>query len=566
MPRLAIRNQTAVVLIVALVAAAVGTLLLQLWIGQREEIDFTLRQTEERSRQLARAMNGRLQFLVRTADFVLLEGRRTQASDPARFPELVRALSKSFPESAELQMTVANAAGDVVYSYRPLAGPVNFADRDYFRTLRTSPDRLIITGPLVGRVIRNWIVLFVRPVLRDGRFEGVITLSMSPKYLSQVLAEVELPGESNVSIFDLDGRYVARNRDLEQVLGKHVAPGRPFVGSDPPARGTFTAMPTIGRGERIFSWERIPGTRLVVVVGLEAATELGPIERRYRERWIALLTLLAALLVSGGGIAYLARRLQRQRAALSESEARYRNLAENLERRVEERTRELEVALKEMDAFSYSVSHDLRAPLRAIGAFAHMVREREAPALSDEGRRRLATVEANAVRMGQLVDDLLSLARLSRAPLAREALDVGALAAAVAAELRPQFPAARIEVGSLPPAHADPTLLRQILLNLVGNALKYSAKRPDARVEVLWDDQQGAYAIRDNGAGFDMQYAGKLFGAFERLHPESEFPGTGIGLAIVKRAVERHGGRVWAEAAPGAGATFYFALGESGAE
>ena len=159
-----------------------------------------------------------------------------------------------------------------------------------------------------------------------------------------------------------------------------------------------------------------------------------------------------------------------------------------------------------------------------------------------------------------LVDDLLALSRLTRAVLVEQEVDIAAMAGFAVDELRLQYPRATIEIGRLPVAGGDPTLLRQMLINLIGNALKYSSKVEAPRVEVGWDAEQGAWFVRDNGAGFDMRYAEKLFGTFERLHADAEFPGTGVGLAIVKRIVERHGGRVWAIGEPGKGATFYFTL------
>jgi signal transduction histidine kinase len=229
----------------------------------------------------------------------------------------------------------------------------------------------------------------------------------------------------------------------------------------------------------------------------------------------------------------------------------------------EEKARSAELARsnRELEAFSYTISHDLRAPLRHIGGYARMLQEDAGDQLDAEMRRYLDTIGDSSRRMGMLIDDLLAYSRLGRKSLERVEVDMEDLTRRMVEEL----PDARdkIVVSGLPPVHADPVLLRQAWFNLLSNALKYSAPRGDAaRVEIEGTRANGRarYVIRDNGVGFDMRYADKLFGVFQRLHSQDEFEGTGVGLAIVQQIVERHGGRVWAEAAPGAGATFYMEL------
>ena len=241
--------------------------------------------------------------------------------------------------------------------------------------------------------------------------------------------------------------------------------------------------------------------------------------------------------------------------------ARVRAHAQDLEATVRQRTEALVAANKELESFSYSVSHDLRAPLRAVDGYARMLQEDYAAALDDEGRRLLGVVRENAVRMGRLIDDLLAFSRLGRQEAAKQALDMTVLAREVAAELA-NGSGAKVEVDELPAAHADRALMRQVWANLIGNALKYSGKRADARVQVGGHEtaRESIYWVRDNGVGFDMRYAHKLFGVFQRLHRAEEFDGTGVGLAIVQRVVARHGGRVSAESAPGQGARFEFSL------
>ncbi|HXU73667.1 MAG TPA: ATP-binding protein [Polyangia bacterium] len=236
-----------------------------------------------------------------------------------------------------------------------------------------------------------------------------------------------------------------------------------------------------------------------------------------------------------------------------------------LNRELEARVAELAAANAELEAFSYSVSHDLRGPLRAIDGFAQILEEQHRAQLDEQGRHYLARVRAGSARMGHLIDDLLSLARVSRAEMHRADVDLGAIVREIVDELRRRDPARSVETSVAEPlhAHGDGRLLRAALENLVGNAWKFTGKSAAARIGFGLERRDGrdCFFVRDNGAGFDMAYAHKLFAPFQRLHPQSEFEGTGIGLATVHRIVTRHGGRLWAEASPGQGATFYFTLG-----
>ena len=250
-----------------------------------------------------------------------------------------------------------------------------------------------------------------------------------------------------------------------------------------------------------------------------------------------------------------------------EADEKIRELNTNLEQRVAERTSELEAANKELEAFSYSVSHDLRAPLRAVDGFSQAVLEDYGAQLPEAGRRDLQTIREGAQRMGILIDDLLTFSRLSRSPLNKVDVNTGKLVRNVLEGLKSQKDGREIDVriGDLPACLGDPALLNQVWINLLSNAFKYTRQRHPAVIEIgcKLERDEKVYFVRDNGAGFDMRYVNKLFGVFQRLHRADQFEGTGVGLAIVQRIVHRHGGRIWAEAELNQGATFNFTLKES---
>jgi signal transduction histidine kinase len=316
---------------------------------------------------------------------------------------------------------------------------------------------------------------------------------------------------------------------------------------------------------------------LVMVVGSAATLAVSPPFPS------ALLVTGLLLSASAGVIAFLLGRSQRNARVLAaanraldrgmhearEGEAALRRLSEELEQRVHDRTAQLEDTLSELEALNFSVSHDLRSPIGAVLNFVAILEEEHCPQLPPAGRELVSRIRSSAGRAIEQLDGLLKLSRAGRAALELESLDMAALAReAFAQACGADRDTIELEVSSLPPARGDRTMIGSVLLNLLANSVKYTRGREKRRITVSSATADGlnVYAVADNGVGFDDRFATKLFRAFERLHPSDRFEGAGIGLAVVARIVQRHGGRVWAEGHPDAGATFFFSLPAAGGE
>ncbi|GAB1445466.1 MAG: PAS domain S-box protein [Cyclobacteriaceae bacterium] len=233
------------------------------------------------------------------------------------------------------------------------------------------------------------------------------------------------------------------------------------------------------------------------------------------------------------------------------------------EQHLKEKKSELEVAIQELEAFTYSVSHDLRAPLRAVAGYAQMLYEDYHDTIDSEGKRLLQNIQYNAEKMGKLIDDLLTFSRLGKKKINKTTVDLEANVRQIVHELREVTPYhAQVVIHPLHHVHADQSLLNQVIINMISNALKYSSKKENPLIEITSEEKEGEihFSVRDNGAGFDPNYTHKLFGVFQRLHTEIEFEGTGVGLAIAQRIIHKHNGKMWAEGKEGEGATFYFSL------
>jgi light-regulated signal transduction histidine kinase (bacteriophytochrome) len=296
---------------------------------------------------------------------------------------------------------------------------------------------------------------------------------------------------------------------------------------------------------------------VLVLASGAAGAELTLLAARHRidDRWgNVLLTAFMVLLISGAAVlTWLCRRIRKEMAERNRQTAALDRV--NLS---------LETANRELESFSYSVSHDLRSPLRAIDGYSQMLEEDYGAQLDETGRRYIRTIRNGSQQMAALIDDLLAFSRLSRQSLNRQTVDMTALARRAAAEVLEGHPEPKpaVKIAELPPAAGDPALLRQVWTNLIGNAVKYSAKSaaPQVQIRAAAEGRLVRYEVQDNGVGFDMKYVDKLFGVFQRLHSADEYPGTGVGLAIVQRIISRHEGAVTAQGECGKGATFQFTL------
>ena len=678
---------TAVALFTALVVMVLWGMSLRLQAQLQEQV---LARAEVRSQQLANAMAGQMEALLAVLNLGLLDLRSqwTQAGEESRdgFKAVERRLLASLPEGLVLNLSVVDAGGTVIYSS---LGPVPrtwVGDRPHFQALRSGADRMVLGEPVRSRQNGQWIVVVGLPVLVNGQFAGAMHLAVSTDYLARTLGRLTLSDNDLVGLVHPNGVFLARSLDNGAAMGQQVPSSRPYMQDPQAMNGSFRQTGAVDGVPRLFGWQRLAGTGVVVVVGLSEASVLAPLEATRRQSLMLTTVLSLALAAIGAWIAYLLWKLVRgrdqvasseqrlklaQRIArvghweysratrfmhwsdevfrifgqdpasfqpsferywalvhpddrsrleamfgdarssradlddvhrilrpdgtvrsvrligestpsghvpayhgtiqdvteLSEAQASLERLNGELERRVKGRTRELVALNRDLESFTYSVSHDLRTPLRSIHGFATVLAESEAGRLSDEGRDALRRIQDGARRMGLLITDLLSMAQQSRAELKVQSVNLSELARSVAAELERGDPSRQGGVQWLIEDHlrvqADPGLIAVVMQNLLGNAWKYTGRTGMARIELFWlgeADGMVSFCVKDNGAGFNMAYADQLFQPFKRLHHQHEFEGTGVGLASVQRILQRHGGSVRGEGAVGQGASFCFSL------
>ena len=651
----------------------------------REQV---LQQAEQRSLHVADAMAGQVQAHLNTMDVTLRTLRDHWVREPReRFDVLTKDALASLPPGLVSHVSVADASGQLVYNSLGLDTVRYVGDRESFQVARLGSDLMRVSATVQSRLTGRWVFVVDRPLLRQGRFDGVLYMVVESAYIARELGQLELSDQDVVSLVHPDGHYLARSQGNEASVGKKVPADRPYRAQPALSHGTYRVDDVVDHAPRTYGWHRLPDSGLVVSVGLADSSVLAPLAPALQRNLLVTGVLSLLLLGFGGVIVQNQRRMARSQRALERSEAGLKEaqqlsglgsweydldsgrlwwsdevyrifevdpalvqpsferflgwvhpedqtlvrqafeasvrdrrtynvvhrlllpggrvkfvrqrgvthyegeravrsmgtvqdvtemrttqlalqqLNEELESRVSKRTGELAQANRELEAFAYSVSHDLRTPLRSIHGFACVLEEEEVDKLSEAGRRHLQRIQDGSRRMGQLITDLLSLTHLKRAQLQQEPVDLSELARSVLAELQRTEPWRVVDwqVEDGLQAMADPGLMRVVLQNLLGNAWKYTGQTPRAQLsftQVGTEDGLTTFCVRDNGAGFDMAYAAQLFQPFKRLHAHHEFEGSGVGLATVSRVIRRHGGEVRGEGAVGQGAAFYFSLPE----
>jgi signal transduction histidine kinase len=470
---------------------------------------------------------------------------------------VVRALALYGPDG------VRRASSDNVDAELPLS----LAGAELFALHRAGEAHgLSISAPIRARSDQSWRLIVSRSSVGAGtELLGVVAAALDPRRLAESYKAIELGPNASVALYTRHGVLLAAHPWRDDMIGTTVKAAA--VIADPSRKIAAAVDPQVSPFNQRLAFSAntpLPGYPLTLSLMADRETVLAPWRREALVGGAAAILVAALMLALGVVLDRHLRRRDESMAAQEQSEQAIQSLHDQLERRVAERTAELSAANRELESFAYSVSHDLRAPLRSIDGFSRILLEEYAGRLDPAVTGHLSRVRKAAQSMGQLIDDLLSLSRVTRSEVRHIRTDMSGIARTIIDELRAEAPEreldARIEPGIV--CVADPNLLHIALYNLLANAWKFTSTRERASIELgaLLRRGETVYYVRDNGVGFDMNYAGKLFGAFQRIHSTREFEGTGIGLATVRRIVERHGGAVWAEAEVNQGATFYFTL------
>ncbi len=507
------------------------------------EVELSRRETI--ARLAAITLSERFGSLVDIAVSLAHRPRVEQLVAAGRWDEAIqhlRSLPQDLPHIERLFLADVHGTLQADAPRLPGARGKNFAFREWYQGVRrewkpyVSPTYLLTATPRLR-------VFAVSVPIRNisDRVIGILVLQIRIERMFEWIKTINTgPGEF-IYVVDSKGQlaFHSRYRDPGHITNLSESPvvQKMRVGD----HGVAVGFEPMEQEDSIVAYALVPGHGWGLVTQQPTRTSRALAARDAHLWWMVIVVYVLVLLLGATSV-FLASRIavESRRAA------------------------KLRAANRELEAFSYAVSHDLRAPLHSIDGFSQALLDDHADRLDKAGQKHLVRLRAATARMGELIEDLLQLSRVTRAKMRRETVNLSALAESVVEDLRHAEPQRQVDVVIQPGllAESDAKLLRIVLANLLANAWKFTGKQPAARIELgVLDGKEGrAFFVRDNGAGFNMAYAGKLFGAFQRLHAESEFPGTGIGLATVQRIVHRHGGRIWAEGAVNRGATFYFTL------
>jgi signal transduction histidine kinase len=539
---------------------------------------------------------------------------QARGHNTSSFESFFTTMRKVYSDYTDLGIVETNGA--VISSSFGLKGVTNILDQPHFQRVLRLHDLVVGDFQPASPLIKASLPVAYPLLDEEKRLIRVLYAALDLDALNRVLAQVPVPEGGVAEVFDSKGRLLARYPDPQKWAGKSCGDSPLFATISARLEGTAD-MPGLDGAPRLQAFTTIrcggePG--LFVNVGIPASLAYSETTRIlvinlailgavaflalvaawiYADRYIlhplsALLSstrrltsgdLSARVGISHGSAEFqllaqafdeMAASLQQQGAEMDRSNEMIRRLNTNLENRVTERTAQLEGLNRQLEAFSYSVSHDLRAPLRHIGAYLQLLQKESGSSFTNEGRRFLEQIAGSLARMHALIEDLLAFARTSRAEMRRENVAMSELVSEVRREMKRDIEGRDIqwEIDPLPQVFADRAMLKQVWANLLSNAVKYTRERRPAQIKIGCQrhETELEFYVRDNGAGFDMKYAAKLFGVFQRLHSADKFEGTGIGLANVHRIIARHGGRTWAEGMINQGATFHFTLWQRTAE
>lgn len=511
---------------------------------------------------LSRALELTIAGIIDKSDVALLavvdEAERQVAGGGIREDALNEYIARQHARVPELNgLRITDAQGDVAYGTSVVPGNlVNVSDRDYFMNARDNlKGELFISKPIFGRVAQKWVLIIARRVNKpNGSFAGVAYGALSIDYLLKLFSTFDVGRQGSIALRDAELAVVARypepqgvgstigSKSITQELQEQLQNDR--------TTGTYTAHAAIDNIERTFSYRKISRYPQYVIVGRATSDYLA-------EWWNDAAKILALVSLFTIGTLVSAWSIFRSWMGKTQAQEELHRYHEHLEELIKERTTDLE-------AFNYTVSHDLRKPLTNINTYCQVIMELWGDKLDGQCKGYIQGANDETMRMNQLIDALLNFSRVTHKELRREDIDLSMMAKEVALSLQSREPNRRVKFQFTEKLHVngDPNLMMIVLGNIISNAWKFTGKQEESVIEFGVKEVAGepAYFVRDNGAGFDMKYAEKLFEPFHRLPETDGYQGHGIGLATVERIIKRHGGKVWAEGEPGKGATFYFTL------